>query len=355
MNKIKTLTIALLLAPLSLHAQHVTVGNSTVDCGQVAYKSPVTADFELSNKSDKKIRIKDVRTSCGCTKVEYPQGDIVAGETFAVRVTYDAMTMGHFAKRIGLYTSDGDKPVELQIKGIVVNEVSDFKVDYPFTLGQLLSERNDIEFDDVNKGETPQQEFHIRNNTSQALKPQVMHLPKYIKASVKPETLAPGHDGTVVLTLDSRLLPELGLNQTSVFLGAFPGDKVGQDKEITLSAVLLPNFEKLTARQLAVAPHIELSDTKIDLPPFGDKKKQRATVIITNVGKSPLEIKSLRMFTSALQVSLSRARIEPGKTAKLKVTVDAGLLKSARNKPRVLMITNDPNNAKVTIDVNVGK
>ena len=59
------------------------------------------------------------------------------------------------------------------------------------------------------------------------------------------------------------------------------------------------------------------------------------------------------MFTSALQVSLGKARIVPGKEAKLKVTVLADMLKSARSKPRVVMITNDPDNAKVTINVNV--
>ena len=352
-DKIRLLATALLLMPITIRAQHLAVSNNTIACGQVAYKSPVTAEFEVSNKGGSTIKISKVKTSCGCINVTYPQGDIVAGETFAVKATFDAMTMGHFDKLIGLYAAGNDKPIELHMKGVVVSEIVDYNVDYPFTLGQLMSERNDIEFDDINRGETPQQQFHSRNNTSQTLMPQIMHLPKYIKADIAPAKLAPGHDGTVTLTLDSRLLPELGLNQTSVFLGSFPGDKVGQDKEITLSAVLLPNFEKLTARQLATAPHIELSDTKIDIPPFGNKKKQRAVIIIKNVGKSVLEIKSLRMFTSALQVSLGKARIEPGKEAKLKVTVLADMLKSARSKPRVLMITNDPDNAKVTINVNV--
>ena len=89
------------------------------------------------------------------------------------------------------------------------------------------------------------------------------------------------------------------------------------------------------------------------MPPFGKKKKQRAVIRLRNVGKSVLDIRSLRMFTSALQVSLNTTHLAPGAEAKLKITVDAAKLKEARNKPRVLMITNDPDNAKVTININV--
>lgn len=71
------------------------------------------------------------------------------------------------------------------------------------------------------------------------------------------------------------------------------------------------------------------------------------------MGKSVLDIRNLRMFTSALQVSLNTTHLAPGAEAKLKITVDAAKLKEARNKPRVLMITNDPDNAKVTININV--
>ena len=89
------------------------------------------------------------------------------------------------------------------------------------------------------------------------------------------------------------------------------------------------------------------------MPPFGKKKKQRAVIRLRNVGKSVLDIRNLRMFTSALQVSLNTTHLAPGAEAKLKITVDAAKLKEARNKPRVLMITNDPDNAKVTININV--
>ena len=341
-----------MLVPLSVRAQKLNVASAVIDCGQVPYQSPVTVEYEISNKGNKTVRITKARMSCGCTGVEYPQGDIVAGETFAVKVTYDAMTMGHFDKQIDLYTTQGEQPLLLRIKGVVVAEVVDFGGNYAFTLGQIAADRNNIEFDDVNRGEQPQQKIHIRNTTDEMMQPQVMHLPDYMMADVAPTKIKPGHSGVITFTLNSKKLPEMGLNQTSVFLGRFPGDKVSADKEITVSAVLLPNFEKLSAHQLAIAPKIELSSTELSFPPFGNKKKLRAVVRIRNVGKSRLDIRSLRMFTSALQVALNKSKLAPGEEAKMKVTVEAEKLKTARSKPRILMITNDPDNAKVTISVN---
>ena len=76
---------------------------------------------------------------------------------------------------------------------------------------------------------------------------------------------------------------------------------------------------------------------------------------IKNDGKSVLKIKSLQMFTVGLQVSLNKQQLQPGETARLKISADQRQLKMARSKPRVLMITNDPNMPKVTVNILTGK
>lgn len=50
-------------------------------------------------------------------------------------------------------------------------------------------------------------------------------------------------------------------------------------------------------------------------------------------------------------MSLNKTKIEPGETAKLKVTVVRNELRKRRRKPRILMITNDPDMSKVIIDI----
>lgn len=345
----------LALSAVAVNAQKMEAVNKIIDCGQVAYQTPATVEFDVKNKGNRPLRIVDVRTSCGCTGVEFPKEEIPADGTFAVKVTYDAQTMGHFDKLVDVYAEGVKRPLVLRIRGHVVREIVDFGGNYDFLLGNIKADCNDVEFDDVNRGERPQKKIHVRNTTEEGIQPVVMHLPDYLTADVSPSRIAPGHDGIVTLTLDSKKLKDMGLTQTSVFLGAFPGDRVTHSKEISVSAVLLPKFDNLTAKQLANAPRLSLSTTTLDLGDFNGKKKLKGEVTIKNDGKSVLKIKSLQMFTVGLQVSLNKQQLQPGETARLKISADQRQLKMARSKPRVLMITNDPNMPKVTINILTGK
>jgi hypothetical protein len=342
----------LTLLPFNVYAQQLSVKNEVIDCGNVIYEQPVTAKFEMQNMSSNPISIKDVKTSCGCTTVEYPKGQIAPGESFVVNATYDSRQMGHFFKDIALYSDASQQPFYLQIRGVVVEEIIDFAGQYPYTIADLNVDRNDVEFDDVNRGDRPVQKINIRNASSKSVSPVVMHLPSYMQAQVSPTTLQPGRQGTISLILDSKKVRDYGLTQTSVFLGMYPGDKVHPDKEISVSTVLLPAFTEMTETQMQYAPKLGLSAEELNIA-FKGKAKKTETIIIENLGRSELDISSLQMFTSGMKVKLNKTKLQSGEQAKLKITVDAKEIKKARSKPRVLMITNDPKRAKVIINVNV--
>ncbi len=97
-----------------------------------------------------------------------------------------------------------------------------------------------------------------------------------------------------------------------------------------------------------------MSTTHLDLGSFDGKKKLKGEILVTNSGKSELDIRSMQMFTIGLQVQLKKSKIKPGETVKMKVTAVAAELKKSRVKnPRILMITNDPDNAKVVVKISV--
>ena len=113
----------LLLALLPAKAQKLNVITPEVNCGPTGYESPITAVFELQNKGSRKLRISDVKVSCGCTSVDYPRNDIPGGETFQLKMTYDARQLGHFQKQAAIYSNGSDKPVFLTMKGVVMAEL----------------------------------------------------------------------------------------------------------------------------------------------------------------------------------------------------------------------------------------
>lgn len=343
----------LMMAATGVSAQEITAVHQTVDCGGVRFNQPVTVNFELKNRGQQ-LQISDVRPDCGCTTVNFPRQPIGDGESFVISATYDARQMGHFNKQLAVYSNASSKPYYLTMKGVVAAGDVSFSGGYPVSLGDVKADANHVEFDDVNRGEMPLKRIHLMNNSHQAVSPVVMHLPDYLIANVSPTTIPAGKQGVLELTLNSSKVHDYGLTQTNVYLGMKPGDKVSADKEIEVSVVLLPAFNELTEDELRNAPRLSIDNTVLDLGKIG-KKKKTGTINLENVGKSELDISSLQMFTAGLSVQLSKSKLRPGEKATLKITADSKAMKNIRTEPRVLMITNDPKNPKVIINVKAQK
>ena len=155
----------------------------------------------------------------------------------------------------------------------------------------------------------------------------------------------------MTVTLNSNHLHDYGLTQSAVYMAENPGDTVSADHEIGVSAVLLPSFMGMTAAQKQYAPKMLLSKTTVDIL-FNGKSKKKDVIEITNKGRTELDISSLQLFTRGLKVSLSKSKLQPGEKATLKITALRDDLKKVRTRPRILMITNDPDKSKVTITIN---
>ena len=321
--------------------------------GPILWKKPVTVNYIVTNKGDQPLVINNVTVSCGCTVVDWTKEPISAGKTGTIKATFDAKMLGHFRKSIGIYCNASPKPIYLIMQGEVATSIKNYSNDFPFKVGAIRMNKNDIEFEDANKGEKPTVELEIINTSKSVYQPIIMHLPHYIKVKAIPETLSSGRTGKIIFTLDTNELHDLGLTQTNVYLARFLGDKVGDENSITVSAVLLPDFSNLTPSQKMNAPVIELSEKEIDLRALSDKNKVSHTILITNGGKSQLDINCVQVFNPVLNVELSKRSLSPGETTKMKITALAEYLKKARSNPRVLIITNDPVHPKVIISTKV--
>ena len=338
--------------PVTASAQRLSVKNATIDCGRTGYESPATATFELRNKGLRKLIIESVKPDCGCTAVEFPR-EVGIGEKFTIKMTYDARQLGHFHKMAAITSNGSKKPVYLTMKGIVLADLEDYTGNYPLAMGDLLLDRNELEFDNVNKGDAPVQEIHVRNNGSAVMRPNILHLPPYLSATVTPETISPGRAATIAVTLNSDKLRDYGLTQTTVYMAKQLGEKVSHDTDIPVSVVLLPDLKAFMNANKELAPQLNISQTDIDFTDFAGKSKKTAEIFLSNYGKSKLTISSMQMFTSGLKVTLGKRELEPGQSTTLKITGFASDLSKVRTRPRILMITNDPDHAKVVVNIHI--
>ena len=339
-NRVAVLLSVCLLPLTSLLAQEAEP--SIVNLGEVLFQQPKTATFRLRNTGAEPMTITDVHASCGCAQVEWPREPIAAGDTATITAVFDAQLLGSFQKEIEVRTSNAEEPIYLTLQGRVVTTVSEYDGDFPIDLGTVRLSTNTIEFDDVHQGDKAEAVLSVVNTGSESYKPQLMHLPGYLKATYLPEQLAGGRVGQIILTLDSKQMKEYGLTQTSIYLARFLGDKVSSENEISVSAVLLPGFSQLTTAQRRNAPRLALSDTVLDFSDLGTKKKATKSIVVANVGNRMLKVLRLQTYGKGLTVSLSNRVIKPNGDVRLKVTVEAEALRREKTEPRVLLITYDP-------------
>ena len=345
------LTISWIFA-MSLSAQpRLTSSKETHNFGQVEWKKPVTVDYSITNTGNQPLVLTNVTTSCACAVLDWTKTPIQPGERGAVKATFDAKMLGHFHKSVGIYSNATSNLVYLYFTGEVVRKVTDFSNFQGYSIGNILVDTTEITFPDVHRGERPELTINVVNLSDRPYEPVLMHLPPYLLMEANPGTLQKGERGIIRLTLDTDRLPDLGLTQAPVYLSRFAGDKVNEENEIPFSVVLLPDFSQLNRVDKQNVPHIQLSQTEIDLSAKLDKRdKASHDIVITNAGKSVLEINKLQVFNPAVSVDLKKASIQPGEKTKLKITLNKKGL-SKKKHLRVLMITNDPDQPKVTINL----
>lgn len=350
---IYTLLLALLCCPL--FAQF-WVEQSSHDLGQIMWQGQTTYNFTLTNKGSKALAINQVLTSSSAAKATWSKEPVLPGASTNLKVSLTNELLGQFNKAIYVYTESTAQPLVLHLQGKVVREFEEAKKpeNFSYHVGNIYLSTDNIEFDEVGRGESPQQIIDIFNAGKTVYTPELMHLPKYLSVATQPSKILPNRTGKLIVSLDSRQLDAMGLTQTSVYLSRFPGDKVGNDNELSVSAVLIPAFDSTSVIQSQLAPALKMETTTLELPPFGKRTKQSGKLILENTGKSSLVIRALQVFNPAISVDLNQ-KIAPGQKAKLKISVDSEFLKRSRSRLRVLMITNDPKNAKVIVNIKIKK
>ena len=287
-----------------------TSNTETYDFGQIEWKHPVTVQYSITNTGDRPLVLTEVEPDCACSVAQWTKTPIVPGAKGTVNVTFDAEALGHFNKSVAIYCNAQPHLVYLKFNGEVVREIKDFTKTHPYLIGQIRIDKNSLDFPDVQAGEKPVMHIGVVNLSDRPYEPVLMHLPR------------------------------------------FAGDKVGDENEIPVSAILLPDFSGMSDTEKANAPVVNLSIKDIDMSTaLAKKSKARQDIVITNTGRSPLQISKLQVFHPAVGAGLKKSVLKPGESTRLRVTVVKRNIGKKRRHLRLLMITNDPMQPKVEINI----
>lgn len=324
----------------------------TQKVGQVEWKHPLTVKYSITNGGDQPLVLTDVQPDCDCTVAKWTETPIAPNGKGEVSVTFDASILGTFDKGVAVYTNAEPHVAYLRFTGQVMTEVKDYTRTHPYKFGDVRIDTTEVSFPDVQRGTYPTMRIGVANEGDRPYEPVLMHLPSYVTQKAEPAVLQPYEHGEIVLTLESDLLDDYGLIQSSVYLSRFQGDIVGQDNELPLSVVILPDFTSLSSELKSRMPVITLSTHNVNLSSqLAKKTSAKQDIVVTNRGKSSLTILKVQVFNTAVGVDLKKNVLEPGESTKLRISVNKRAIGRDNRHLRVLLITNDVLHPKVEINI----
>lgn len=339
----------ILCTPSWVIAQHMEEGQASIsfesphhDFGRIAEDGgEAIHDFKFINTGKAPLVITDVEASCGCTSPLWSVDSIGPGEEGFVKVAYEPYNRpGPFNKTITVTTNGYPSISILTIEGRVVPPPKDITAQYPYAMGGLRFDRKSVYYGNITNDKPVTSIIKAYNGTDQIITFSDSILsPHYIGVVFEPKIINPGEVGEIYISYDGEKLNDLGYRTDNIKLFTYElGDSV---KSFNVFATVLDYFPPLDAQALAQAPKISIDK---DIEDFGNVQSNstlQTTFMLTNEGRSPLELRKIMPNCNCVKVETESSVIQPGDSLAVSVTMETPAFTGTQQK-MISVFTNDP-------------
>ena len=303
------------------------------------------ADFEFifTNNSGLTITILSVQASCGCTTPGWTKEPVPNGKTGFVKASYNPKGRpGFFNKTLTVKTNLDADPIVLQIKGNVVNDVSENDNSrLAYKLGSLQFKARTINFGKVyiNKPAV-NQDMVVFNSGDKAINITEIKTPAYIKVEA-PASIDPGARAVIHMQYNAMLKNQYGFAGDNVEL--VTDDETMPRKAFSVYATIEEFFLPVSSEEEGRVPMLVLSDESIDFGSISIGSTIQKEVNVRNSGRKDLMIRYVQPNCTCVLTSLGSEKIKAGETTKLTITWKGEGRRGTQNKA-VTIYSTDPNN-----------
>jgi hypothetical protein len=316
-----------------------------------------TCTFKFTNTGTAPLLLVRAQASCGCTSPEYPKQPIRPGESGTITVTYHAKGRpGAFQKSIYVYDNSApNHSTTLIITGYVKSSKKP-EENYSQQLGGGLRLKvRTLSFFDLYPNQSAKtRSFSVYNESIHPIQLTFQNMPKHLYVESDPQIIPAKQEGKILVTYYTSRVKDWGMRKDyfDVLVKGYEAQMTGN--RLAVTADIREDFSKLSTKEKAEAPVIEVSQRSIN---FGTTSTQKKSVVtVTNNGKSKLLIRKLQNDEPDIfPCSLSTDQIKPGETAEITVTYCPEKSSLATMNHHITLISNDPNNSHVIINMTAGK
>lgn len=298
----------------------------------------VSHTFRFVNTGEAPLTVQSVTASCGCTATEWTQTAVLPSDSGFVSLTFDPSNRpGRFAKsaRVTFAGAQATFVAMLDIFGVVESaDVAHSACLYRF--GPICMPAAEVAFDTLKKDDVATRKMTMVNVADEPLR-LTFDAPDFVEIDA-PAVIKPAEELTIGLTYFARSNPHWGRTSADVVIGT-NGKMVGA---FGVSAVLVEDFGELTAADSLAAPVASLSQAELDFGTLKIGKKHKKTLVLTNLGLNPLQVRAIVSENDYLCATSSKKVLKNGQKAIVKIEIDATALQPYVYRRTLRLITNDP-------------
>ncbi len=331
----------LLLAGLCLGQSGLQFEKVRHDFGEIKEQDGAAEyTFRFVNNSSDTLKITGVRTSCGCTTPGWTKEAITPGDSGYVTASYNPYNRpGPFNKTLRVSASDRTTTT-LYIKGIVKPRPRTIADDLPTKLGAMRIKYRSLNVGKITTEKEVSKVFVIYNDSDSAftfVDGEGVY-PGHVNVTFDPETLAPKEKGLIVVNYDPTVKGELGFNSDQLVIKTT--DPLMQSKSFSVVATIEEYFPPMSEEELANAPKLVFNKDLLDFGVIQDENAE-GEFILTNEGKSPLNIRAVKSNCSCVGVKLDKEDLKAGESITMKVTFNPQRRRGRQYKT-VTVFSSDP-------------
>lgn len=332
-------------------ANIVRVDKTVHDWGDVTVNDKnLTCTFTIENISKEVQSIRNVKKTCGCTKVTWTTTPFAPGEKARIDITYTNEDGPYpFDKTVSVYFEGHKKPLNLHIRGDVHKEALPLEQTYPIHYGRIGLKKDVVKVGNLSQGEVASTEVTVANWSDKPLTLSWIDSTAELHIEPAHQTIEAGKTARVVVTVRSNR-SKWGKN-LYVSTPVIDGKKSG--KCVTFTAITKENFSSWSVGMLKDAPVSKTRDVLLPSP-VQNGERSEAEFEVENIGKTPLTIYKTEFDSDKLDLLKSASEIRPGDKAAFRFSVRTdSFQKDSDNTCVVTLYTNDPSHPLIHLYIEI--
>jgi hypothetical protein len=338
---------------ISVSAQKATItfSEKEFDFGTIKEDTAIiTHEFRFVNQGKVPLILNDVKSSCGCTVVEWSKEPILPKKSGIIKASFNpGKQAGSIYKTIQVISNADIPLVTLGIKGVVI-PIQRVEEVYKFTIGDIRLQTIYVSFGEIYKGKSAKYTFSVFNKSlNQPATLTFRKVPAYLQIKVFPGILEPQQQGTIELTYESSQTDQWDfiVDRLEMLING----NVLPNNRISVTASIREDFSGLTAEQLALAARAVFDSHEFNFGTVSGNKLVEHSFLLTNTGKSDLLIRKITASCGCTAVQPTKTRIAPGESTEIKAIFNTKG-REGNQKKAITVITNDPRQSRSILWIN---